>query len=94
MGFKIWCKEITKRTNDRIKFDIFWASSLIKAQDAFQGTGQGLVDIYMDIPVYHLSTTPLMTVSELGFMFRDILIVAVLIAFPQIVLWLPNMTAK
>jgi TRAP-type C4-dicarboxylate transport system substrate-binding protein len=68
LGFEAWGKEIEKRTNGRVKFEFYWAASLLKAGDELKGTGAGIADASIDVPAYHPSDTPLGTIGELGFM--------------------------
>ncbi len=70
--FDRWCRAVEKETNNKVKIDVFWGASLLKAQDAYEGTGQGLADICMDVPAYHPSLTPFMTVTQLGYITKAI----------------------
>ncbi len=47
----VWVmKEIEKRTNGEIKFETYWANSLLKAADLFPGLSSGAADIVMSAP--------------------------------------------
>jgi TRAP-type transport system periplasmic protein len=37
--------EITKRTNDKLKFEFYWSASLLPNQDQVHGVGKGIADI-------------------------------------------------
>lgn len=37
--------EITKRTNDKLKFEFYWSASLLPNQDQVSGVGKGIADI-------------------------------------------------
>lgn len=43
-------KEVEKRTNGEIKFETYWASSLLKAPDLLPGLSTGAADIIMTAP--------------------------------------------
>jgi TRAP-type C4-dicarboxylate transport system substrate-binding protein len=70
--FNRWCQAVEKETDNKVQIDVYWAASLLKAQDAYEGTGQGLADICMDVPAYHPSLTPFMTVTQLGYITKAI----------------------
>ena len=70
--FARWVEEVEKRTNGQVEIDVYWGASLLDAEDAYDGTGKGLADIVMDVPSYHPSKTPFMTVTQLGYMTRKV----------------------
>ena len=43
-GYKYWAQLIDERTGGRIKFQFFWAGSLLTSQQQFQGLRDGLAD--------------------------------------------------
>ncbi|GEM_PF-865353 len=43
-GYKHWAKLIEERTGGRIKFQFFWAASLLTSQRMFEGLRDGLAD--------------------------------------------------
>ncbi len=43
-GYKYWARLVEQRTGGRIKFQFFWAGSLLKSQQAFDGIRDGLAD--------------------------------------------------
>lgn len=42
--------EITKRTNGRVSFEVFYGGLLLKAADVYPGTGRGAADIALSVP--------------------------------------------
>src|ERR671931_588146 len=44
LGYKHWAQLIEERTGGRIKFQFFWAGSLLTSQQQFQGLRDGLAD--------------------------------------------------
>ena len=66
-GFEVWGREIEKRTNGRVRFDFYWAASLLKPTDQMKGTGMGLADVSLAMPVYTPTDTPMATIGTVGF---------------------------
>lgn len=47
----VWVmKEIEKRTNGEVKFETYWANSLLKAPDLFPGLSGGAAEVVMSAP--------------------------------------------
>lgn len=67
LAYEAWGKEIERRTNSQVKFEFYWASSLLKVTETVKGTGAGIADVCFDVPGYHPSETPLVTIGELGY---------------------------
>ena len=44
VGYKEWAKQVDERTAGRIKFQFFWAGSLLTSQRMFDGLRDGLAD--------------------------------------------------
>lgn len=44
IGYKHWASLVEERTAGRIKFQFFWAGSLLRSQQQFQGIRDGLAD--------------------------------------------------
>lgn len=44
VGYKHWAKLVEERTGGRIRFQFFWAASLLTATNMFQGIRDGLAD--------------------------------------------------
>lgn len=42
---KWFAEEITKRTNGKIKFEIFWSGTLLKSRESLKGIGRGVADL-------------------------------------------------
>jgi TRAP-type C4-dicarboxylate transport system substrate-binding protein len=66
-GFEAWGREIEKRTNGQVKIEFYWAASLLKPADQMKGTGMGLADVSLAMPVYNPADTPMATIGELGY---------------------------
>lgn len=50
--------EIEKRTKGQVKFELYYAESLIKLKDGLSGAGRGLADIAAMVPAYTTKRTP------------------------------------
>lgn len=50
--------ELEKRTKGKVKFDLYYAESLIKLKDGLAGVGKGLADIAPFVPAYTNERTP------------------------------------
>jgi TRAP-type C4-dicarboxylate transport system substrate-binding protein len=67
LGIEVWGKEIEKSTNGRVKFEFYWAQSLLKAEDALKGTGKGIADVTNIVASYTPADLPLVGIFELGY---------------------------
>jgi len=54
-----WAKEIEKRTGGRVKFEFYWAGSLVKAPDLPTATGRGICDVTLMATGYTRAKFPL-----------------------------------
>lgn len=59
-------KELEKRTNGRIKIDIYWGQSLAKARDLVTATSTGICDISKVSPHFEPGKLPLSNVAYHG----------------------------
>jgi TRAP-type C4-dicarboxylate transport system substrate-binding protein len=59
-----WAKEIEKRTSERVKFEFFWAGSLVKAKDLAKAAGRGICDVALLATGYTRASFPLTGIYE------------------------------
>jgi TRAP-type C4-dicarboxylate transport system substrate-binding protein len=59
-----WAKEIEKRTSGRVKFEYFWAGSLVKARDLAKAAGRGICDVALLATGYTRASFPLTGIYE------------------------------
>ena len=60
-----WCKEVTKRTNGRVKVQYFPAGSLSRPSETYDDVMRGIVDIGLSFPGYTAGRFPLSQVIDL-----------------------------
>jgi TRAP-type C4-dicarboxylate transport system substrate-binding protein len=63
--------EIVKRSNGRIVFERYYASSLLKALDTMSGCGKGLADLVIDSPLYSPDRVPRFIIETVCFLTAD-----------------------
>jgi len=67
-----WAKKVEERSNGKVKFAFFWASSLAKMEDTFRTTQTGLADMGMWVVGNVSGLTPLNEYISLPFLgFKD-----------------------
>lgn len=59
-----WAKEIEKRTSGRVKFEFYWAGSLVKARDLAKAAGRGICDVALLATGYTRASFPLTGIYE------------------------------
>ena len=59
-----WAKEIEKRTSGRVKFEFYWAGSLVKAKDLAKAAGRGICDVALLATGYTRASFPLTGIYE------------------------------
>ena len=64
---KAWTEEVTKRTNENLKFQLFWGGSLLAAVDTLPGVRDGRADLGFTGAVYHPSMLSLSMIDSLPF---------------------------
>jgi TRAP-type C4-dicarboxylate transport system substrate-binding protein len=62
VGLAGWMDEVEKRTNGAVKFEKFWAGSLVPGAQILTGIDSGVADMGQLILSYYMSTLPLHTV--------------------------------
>jgi TRAP-type C4-dicarboxylate transport system substrate-binding protein len=68
-SFKVYGKEIEKRTNGKVKFKWFLAGSLVKPAQGMKAVKSGLVDLMLPIPVWAMpSLLPISSGIDLPFL--------------------------
>jgi len=60
-----WMNEIEKRTNGKVKWERYWAQSLVKAADGLKAVSSGITDANLVSVGYGPSDLPLSTALEL-----------------------------
>jgi len=60
-----WAREVEKRTNSRIKINVFAGGSLTPADQCYDGTLKGISDLGMSVFAYTRGRFPLMEVLDL-----------------------------
>lgn len=63
-----WAKKVSEKTNGRVKINIFWGESLLKANELYRGTQTGMADMAYYVIGIDWGLTPLNMVMSLGFM--------------------------
>lgn len=66
-GFKYWAKLVDERSGGRIKFQFFWAGSLVNATQMFSGVRDGLVDFAGPAMSYVSGQVPDVALFEVPF---------------------------
>jgi TRAP-type C4-dicarboxylate transport system substrate-binding protein len=66
-GVKYWAKLVDERTGGRIKFQYFWAASLLNTTQMFQGTRDGLTDFAIPATSYISGQVPDVAPFEVPF---------------------------
>lgn len=59
-----WAKEIEKRSGGRVKFEFYWAGSLVKAADLATATGRGICDVALFATGYTRAKFPITGIYE------------------------------
>ncbi|MBI4492044.1 MAG: TRAP transporter substrate-binding protein [Chloroflexi bacterium] len=67
VGYKQWAKLIDERTGGRIKFQFFWAGSLLSSTQMFQGLRDGLSDFAGPAMSYVSGQVPDVAIFEVPF---------------------------
>ena len=63
--------KIEKQSKGRIKFEKYYASTLMKALDTMSGCGKGLADLVIDSPVYSPDRVPRFIIETVCFLTSD-----------------------
>lgn len=58
-----WPDEIEKRTDGRVKCEMFWMHSLIDSREFLEGTGKGIGDLSYAVASYTMGKTPLSNIA-------------------------------
>ncbi len=61
---KWWASEVEKRSNGKIKVQIFWMESLVKWKDMLPGVQSGMADLGWISSTYHPSNLPLYIILD------------------------------
>ncbi|MSQ20306.1 MAG: hypothetical protein EXR39_12310 [Betaproteobacteria bacterium] len=69
--FKEWTENITKRTDGKVKFQIFWSESLFKQADAAPNLAAGVADFSNVASTYDPAKTALWMTLDMPFNARD-----------------------
>ncbi len=69
--FKEWTENITKRTDGKVKFQIFWSESLFKQTDAAPNLAAGVADFSNVSSTYDPAKTALWMTLDMPFNARD-----------------------
>jgi TRAP-type C4-dicarboxylate transport system substrate-binding protein len=68
---KWWANEIEKRTNGKIKIQMFWMESLVPWKDMYHGVSSGICDVGVPCSTYNPSDFPLYMVLDMPYNVRD-----------------------
>lgn len=68
---KWWADEVEKRTDGRLKVQIFWMESLSKWKDMLPAVKSGIADVGVPSSTYHPSDFPLFMVLDMPYNFKD-----------------------
>ncbi|KRF67245.1 C4-dicarboxylate ABC transporter substrate-binding protein [Bacillus sp. Soil768D1] len=60
-----WAQELSKRTDGKVKVDLFPGGTLLEASNTFDGVRNGIADIGMSATSYEPNQFPLLTISDL-----------------------------
>ncbi|MCG7335870.1 TRAP transporter substrate-binding protein [Sporosarcina sp. ACRSM] len=60
-----WAKELTERTDGKVKVDLFAGGTLLEASNMYDGVRDGIADIGMSATSYEPNRFPLLTISDL-----------------------------
>lgn len=66
-----WADEVEKRTQGRLKVQIFWMGSLVKWADMLHGIKSGIADVGTTASTYHPSDFPLWMLLDMPYNLRD-----------------------
>jgi len=66
-----WANEVEKRTNGRLKIQMFWMGSLAKWKDMLQAVKSGIADIGTTASTYHPSDFPLWMLLDMPYNLTD-----------------------
>lgn len=58
-AWKLWMDRVTEKTNGRITFETYWASTLLGGGELLDGTGKGLSDVSSGIWIFDPGKVPL-----------------------------------
>ncbi|MBN2041960.1 MAG: TRAP transporter substrate-binding protein DctP [Spirochaetes bacterium] len=67
-AYQNWAAKVAKDTKGRVKINIFWGESLLKATELYRGTQTGVADMAYYAVGIDWGLTPLNMVMSLGFM--------------------------
>jgi TRAP-type C4-dicarboxylate transport system substrate-binding protein len=68
---RYFVKEVKKRTDGRVDFQIYWSQSLVKAKDAISAVDTGLADVAAITPAYTPDLMPLSSVAAAPFCMKN-----------------------
>lgn len=60
-----WKEELEKRTNNKVKVELFPGGTLLTAQNMYDGVKNGVADIGLSCPTYEPGRFPLLAISDL-----------------------------
>ena len=64
-GLQWFADEVEKRTDGKVKIEIYWNQSLLKAKETLEGVGMGVADLGFVVPAYTPGKSPLLEASLL-----------------------------
>jgi TRAP-type C4-dicarboxylate transport system substrate-binding protein len=64
---RYFAEEVEKRSKGRVKFEMYWSQSLVKAKDAISAVKTGLVDVAAITPAYTPDLMPLASMAGAPF---------------------------
>lgn len=67
-GGSPWLDQVEKATGGRVKFERYWAGSLVKLKDTLKALQQGIIDVAFVGPGFYPGQQPLSEVSALPFL--------------------------
>jgi len=62
-----WANEIEARSKGRVKIERYYAEALVKANDLYEATQEGITDMAFLLPMYEAGKFPIGTMFELPF---------------------------
>ena len=60
-----WKEELEKRTNGKVKVDLFVGGTLLNEKNMYDGVKNGVVDIGLSCPTYEPGRFPLLSISDM-----------------------------
>ncbi len=66
-----WTEELEKRTDGRVKTEVFHAGALLPGTETMPGTADGRTDVGLTYSVYHTGEMPLLNLANLPFVTSD-----------------------